>query len=113
MSSFRASMAHPTGFRVQFAMWVPSSRSCLNRLVTPMLGWHPNSMMSTQRPSAWAAHFLLRKAASAATAARRSSTASWSTTAAGESLTLPTRRTRFTHSERRSAMNSWTSTVLA
>ena len=58
-SRFRATgvgIAHPTGFLVQFAGLAPSSRRCLNRLVTPMLGWRPNSRMSTERPSAWTAH---------------------------------------------------------
>ena len=48
--------AQPMGFLVQFAGSVPSSRSCLNRLVTPVVGWRPNSRMSTERPSAWTAH---------------------------------------------------------
>jgi hypothetical protein len=47
---------HPMGLLVQFAGLVPSSRRCLNRLATPMVGWGPNSSMSTQKPSAWAAH---------------------------------------------------------
>jgi DNA-binding LacI/PurR family transcriptional regulator len=49
----------------------------------------------------------------AATAARRSSPASWSTAAAGESVTVPPRLTRFTQVERRSWTNSRTSTALA
>ena len=64
--SYLSLLADPMGFLVQFAGWVPSSRNCLNRLVTPTRGWRPNSMMSTQRPSAWTPHTsLLGEAAGA------------------------------------------------
>jgi hypothetical protein len=49
-------LAHPMGLLVQFAGLVPSSRRCLNRLATPMVGWGPNSVMDSCKPSAWAAH---------------------------------------------------------
>ena len=57
-------LAHPMGLLVQFAGLAPSSRRCRNRLATPMLGWGPNSSMSSRETvGVGGAHFLHGEAA--------------------------------------------------